>query len=114
MKNNYLDSNIIFENKFFQEILILAQNIVVKDKLDLKEDFIMKVFNIFCEIVEKFDDINYSYLHIINYPTNKKYRKFFPIKKYNAYHTEIYVIKIISLFDRFLHLLNLLYELNLE
>lgn len=114
MKNNYLDSNIIFENKFSQEILILAQNIVIKDKLDWKDNFIMEVFKYFCEISEKFDDINYSYLHILNYPNNKTYRKIFPIKKYNSYHTEIYLIKIIALFDRFLHLINLLYDLKLN
>jgi len=114
MKNSFLDSNIIFESKFAQEILILSKDTVIKDKLEEKDNFILKVFYCFSEISEKFSDINYSYLHILNYPNNKEYRRIFPIQKYNSYHTEIYTIKIIALFDRILHLINLLYNLKLK
>lgn len=119
MENNFLDSNIIFENIFAKEILSLmtinTQKLILGETYipNKKEIFITDTFNCFSEISNKFCDINYSYLHIINYPNSIKYRKIFPIKDYNIYHTEIYTIKIIALFDRFLHLINLLYELNL-
>jgi hypothetical protein len=114
MKITYLDSNIIFENKLSIEIMSLVADIVRKDDLNNIDNFIMEVFKYFSEICDKFDDINYAYLHIENYPTNKNYRKIFPMQKYTAYHTEIYIIKIISLFDRILHLINLLHSLNLK
>lgn len=114
MKNSYLDSNIIFENKFSIEIMKLATDIIKKEKLDVKEYFIMTILKYFIEINEKFNDLNYAYLHINNYPSNKDYRKIFPTHKYLSYHTEIYIIKVVSLFDRILHLINSLYDLKIN
>lgn len=118
MVSNSLDWNIIYNNKFSIQILSLMEETISlnqkNDKLNSKQLFITDIFNSFVEISEKFDDINYSYLHILNYPANPKYRKIFPIQKYNIYHTEIYCMKIIALFDRFLHLINMLYQLNLK
>lgn len=111
----FIDANYIYNNPFAKEITDRAANIAIKNNTEDKyTDYVMQVFQLFSEICSKFDDYNYIYLHITNYPKKWILREKITNYNYIRYHTEIYAINVIAIFDRILQLINFLYDLKLE
>lgn len=111
----YVDSNSIHNNPFTQEVINRAWDIIAKNKPeDEYYKYIMDLSTLISEICDKFDDYNNAYLLISSYPRNWKIKEKMSHYNYIRYHTEMYVINAIAIFDRFLQLVNYLYDLKLR
>lgn len=110
------------ENTKLKRDLSKQVPIVVKDlqsqqqkniKLSVKENYVYKVWKAVNEIENKIKDLDACIILIKNYPKSKKLQKLFSREEYITYHLAYYYIGIVAVFDRALHLINIIDDIGL-
>ena len=83
-------------------------------KLSKKEKYILEVFKVYSNIMDKLDVLENIKLLIRTYPHNKTYRKKITNNNHIRYHIEAYYLNLIGVFDRLMHLTNLIHDLGID
>ena len=114
------------KNKFIKIVLNNVQVVLKKglnsnprlenrrSDLSKKEMFIVDTFHYVMEVLSKIETIDYEFIFLNPYPRNKLWEKMFNRIDYIEYHTECYLNNIIGIFDRYLLLINFLYDLGFQ
>lgn len=112
----------IYKNKLVKKII--DENVLLakrthntkegREHLSEREKFLVDTFHAFTEITSKFDALESCLALISSYPKTQLWSKNFTRAEYVRYHLEAYYSNLIGIFDRYLLLVNHVYDLGLE